>query len=299
MEEWDEIKRGVNVYHYYFTIIILFVFILINYYSRDFKVEALNITFMISVVTFLFGFLMNTNFSFLTKKVHSLKEGLARETANLISMYFFSKKLGEKFHQEIVELIDNYTIYTLRNFKHYEEGRPFIYKMYETLDLAEVNSDHKKSSFSGFVSSLNSLEETREELEYLTSSKLEISLKVAYYLLGCILIILLFLNRGDTFTNLLFIILSTCIIFIFLIIEDYDDLKIGDYSANISNSEQIFDLIGKTRYYPQEVLSKVSLEKGKKYRIGIYDSKEKKEKIFEIIYGKNKEKKVKKSTDNK
>jgi len=75
---------------------------------------------------------------------------------------------------------------------------------------------------------------------------------------------------------------------LFLIVEDYDELKIEDYATNISNSEQIFDLIGKERYYPQEILSKIKLEKGRKYRIGIFDSKSGKEKIFELEYGKNK-----------
>ena len=79
-------------------------------------------------------------------------------------------------------------------------------------------------------------------------------------------------------------ILSTTIIFIFLIIEDYDDLRIGDYSYNISNSEQIFDLIGKERYYPENILARVRLEKGKKYRIGFYDTREKEERIFLMTY---------------
>ena len=107
------------------------------------------------------------------------------------------------------------------------------------------------------------------------------------------LILLLFLNRGDPFTNLLFVLLSTIIVFIFLIIEDYDDLKIGDYKANISNSEQIFDLIEKDRYYPEEILSRVELERGKKYRIGILDEKDGKEKIFDILYNPEFKSKVK------
>lgn len=286
MVELEEIKRGMNFYHYYFTIIILVVFILINYFSRNFKVEALNMTLMISVVTFIFGFLMNINFSMLQKKVHSLKDALAKETSKLVSIYFFSKKLGKKFHEEIVDLIDGYTVHTLRSYKEYSIGRPFVYKMYECLDDMEVKTDYQKSISGSLMSELRGLEEVREQLEYLTSSKMEISLKIAYYLIGCILIILLFLNRGDLFTNLLFILLSTCIVFIFLIIEDYDDLKIEDYAANISNSEQIFDLISRQRYYPQEILSKVKLEKGKKYRIGVFDSKQKEEKIFELDYGK-------------
>lgn len=286
MEKEGEIKKGWNIYHYYFTAVIFIVFILINYFSRDFKVESLNIPMMISVVTFLFGFLTNVNFSMLLKKVHSLKEALSDETAKLVSMFLLSKNLGKEFHNKITDLIDNYTILTLRNYKNYEVGREFVYSMYEILPDIEITSEHKKAISGSFINCLNEFEKVREELEYLTSSKMEISLKIANYLLGFILIILLFFNRGDIFTNMLFIILSTTVIFIFLIVEDYDDMKIEDYRSNISNSEQIFDLIGRERYYPQEVLNRVKLIKGRKYRIGVFDSKEGKEKIYTLDYGK-------------
>jgi purine-cytosine permease-like protein len=92
------------------------------------------------------------------------------------------------------------------------------------------------------------------------------------------------MNRGNVFTNSLFVILSTIIIFIILIIEDYDDLRIGDYVNNISNSEQIFDLIGKERYYPRFLLGRVSLEKGKNYRVGFYDPVLGKEEIISLKY---------------
>ena len=291
MDTWQEVRRGWNVYHYYFTLVIFFIFVVINYFSRNFKVDSLNIPIMMSVVTFLFGFLTNINFSMLLKKVHSLKEALANEASRLVSLSLLSKNLGKEFHEKINNLIDNYTVYTLRDYKKYDSGREFVYEMYGVLPKMEMDSDYKKVVASKFLSELTALEGVREELEYLTSSKMEISMKIANYLLGVVLIFLLFLNRGDIFTNLLFIILSTTIFFIFLIVEDYDDLKIEDYAANISNSEQIFDLIGKERYYPQEMLNRVKLEKGRKYRIGIFDSKSAKEKIFELEYGKEKKSK--------
>jgi hypothetical protein len=98
---------------------------------------------------------------------------------------------------------------------------------------------------------------------------------------------ILFLNRGDPFTNILFIILSTIVVFIILIIEDYDSLRIGDYIANISNSEQLFDLIERERYYPSEVIKRVKLVPRERYRIGIEDPYTKHEKIFSVVYSKD------------
>ena len=156
--------------------------------------------------------------------------------------------------------------------------------MHDDLEHVKAENDRQKSIAESFLYTLSELEPIREKLEYLTSRRVEKSLKISNYLLGVLLIILLFLNRGDTFTNFIFVILSTIIIFIFLIIEDYDNLKIGDYTYNISNSEQIFDLIGKDRYYPRDVLSRAELISGKKYRIGIYDKKAKEEKMHLIRY---------------
>lgn len=284
MAEQNKIKRGLNFYFYYWTIPIFFFFLIINYFTRNFKIEALDINLMISIVSFLFGFLITISFSLLLARFSSLKEFLAEETGRLVSLYLLSKALGHKFHQKIKERIDDYTIKTLQYYKKYELGRKPVYKIYQDLNLMEIKNETQSAKANSFLYILGELETVREKLEYLTGRRTEWSLKFSNYLLGIILIILLFLNRGDIFTNSLFIILSTIIIFIFLIIEDYDNLRIGDYTINISNSEQLFDLIGKERYYPKSILNRVELQKGKAYRVGIHDPKRKKDKTIRILY---------------
>ncbi len=283
----NQIKKGFNIYLYYWTIFFFFLFIILNYVSNDVKVEALDIGLMISVVSFLFGFLITITFSMLLTKVSKLKDFLAEETGRLVSLYSLSKNLGTRFHNKIVERIDQYTILTLGNYTNYEFSRDSFYGLYQDSNEMEIKTEFQRSSSSSFFYILGELEPVREKLEYLTNRRVEWPLKFTNYVLGFVLIALLFLNRGDTFTNSLFVILSTIIIFIFLIIEDFDSLKIGDYTYNISNSEQIFDLLGKDRYYPQEILSKVKLQKGRKYRIGFYDPKSREEKIVSLVYNPN------------
>ena len=182
------------------------------------------------------------------------------------------------------ERIDSYTIKTLRGYKQYEISREDFYGFYDDLQFMEIKTEQQNNFAGSFLYVLGEMSTIREKLEYLTNRKVEFSIKVADYTLGILLIALLFMNRNDPFTNIIFILVSTIIVFIFLIIEDFDNLRIADYSANISNSEQIFDLIRRERYYPQRLLSRVKLEEGRKYRIGIYNSKLKEEEIFEIIY---------------
>lgn len=282
--EGGDIKKGLNVYLYYWTVFAFIFFFLINYYSKNLKVSFENLGLMISVLSFLFGFLVNINFSMIMSRMNSLKNDLAAETGRLVSLYSLSKHLGEKFHQNIKELIDEYTIHTLRDYNNYGVGRSIFYKVSKEFESVEVKNDFQKMMAGSFLSNLNDWEQARERLEYLTGKGTEWSLKFSAYLLGMILIVLLFLNRGDTFTNALFIILSTVIVFIFLIIEDYDNLRIGDYVINISNSEQLFDLIGKERYYPQDILNRVDLETGKIYRIGVYNPEQREERIVKIAY---------------
>lgn len=283
MEE-NKIKKGWNFYLYYWTIPVFVFFFLLNYYSRNFKVSFDNIGLMISVLSFLFGFLVNINFSMIQSRVNSLKTDLAAEAGRLITLFHLSGRLGEKFHEKIKNLIDEYTISTLRDYTDYSVGRSVFYKMNQDLEEMEIKTDFQKMMAGSFMSNLSDWEQVRERLEYLTGKRTEWSLKFSAFLLGTLLIALLFLNRGDTFTNTLFIVLSTIIVFVFLIIEDYDNLTIGDYIMNISNSEQIFDLIGREKYYPEDILGRVQLENGKTYRIGVYDKKEKKEKIIKITY---------------
>jgi len=283
-ERGEPIKKGLNIYLYYWTIVIFILLISLNYFSRNFRVEALDMGLMISIVSFLFGFLVTISFSMLLTRLSALKDALAWETGRLVSLYSLSKNLGEKFHKKVSDRIDDYTISTLRDYTNYHVGREAIYGLYDDVKLIEVKSENQTAIASSFLYILGEFEPTREKLEYLTSRRIEWPIKFTNYVLGIILIILLFLNRGDTFTNTIFIILSTIIVFIFLIIEDFDNLRIGDYAYNISNSEQIFDLIGRERYYPKDIISRVKLEKGKTYRVGIYDKKIKQEKIISLKY---------------
>ena len=284
MVKQGKIKKGLHIYLYYWTILILIVFILINYFCKDFKVANLNIGLMVSIVSFLFGFLITITFSMLLSRVSSLKDDLAAETGKIVSIFLLSKYLGERFHKKIRERIDEYTINTLRDYEHYDIGRKDIYGIYSYLKSIKIQKNNQNQIANSFLYILGEWETVREKLENLTGRRTEWSLKFADYILGIILIGLLFLNRGDLFTNLLFISLSTIIVFIFLIIEDYDNLRIGDYSYNISNSEQIFDLIGKDRYYPEDIINRVKLQKGRKYRIGFYDKKRKREEIVGARY---------------
>jgi len=284
MEESDFKKIGLEVYSYYWIFPIFILFLIINFFVPLIKIPTLDIGLMISIVTFLFGFLISISFSMILSRVSVLKESLAIETGRFISLFLLSKNLGKKFEEKIAERIDRYTILTMRNYSDYSVGREEFYGIYEDIKDMELKTEMQKQISSSFFYVLGELESVREKLEYLTNGKLLPAMKVSNYALGFILVALLFLNRGDSFTNSLFVILSTIILFILFIIEDYEDLRIGDYVSNISNSEQLFDIIGKERYYPKFLLKRAKLEKDKNYRIGIYDKTLGKEEIFKLKY---------------
>ena len=285
-KEEERIKWvGQNIYYYYWSIVAFVILIIINDKFGTYKIELNQLDMMISVATFLFGFLVTVSFSMLLSRVSQLKTCLAIETGRLVSLLELSKHLGGKFHEKMRTHIDNYTVNTLRDYKTYEIGRQALYEIYEDAEEMELKTEFQKQTAASFFYVLGEFESNRENLEYLTQRGLMVALKVSNYLLGAILVGLLFLNRGVLFNDALFVILSTIVIFIILIIEDYEHLKIGDYTFNISNSEQIFDLIGVERYYPKEILPRVKLEKGKKYRIGVYDKRVGKEKVIYQRYG--------------
>jgi ABC-type multidrug transport system fused ATPase/permease subunit len=284
MEKEYKLKGRFFIYIYYFVIPAFVIFSYVNYHSPFVNVEQLDLRTMLSVATFLFGFFISISFSMILSRASSLRDSLAKETGKIVSLFKFSKFFGETFNKKITERIDGYTVATLRNYNHYEVGREFIYEIYEDLKNLIITNEMQKTYLSSFLSTLNDLESTHEKIEGLTSEKLLLAMKLANYFLAGLLISLLFLNRGNIFTDVLFVVVSTVVIFILLIIEDYESLSIGDYTANISNSEQIFDLIEKERYYPYSIIGRIRLEKGRIYRIGVYDTKLKEEKIFNLAY---------------
>jgi hypothetical protein len=287
MEKEYKLKRRFYIYIYYFVIPAFIIFSYVNYHLPFLNVEQLDLRTMISVATFLFGFFISISFSMILSRASNLRDSLANETSRIVSLFKYSKFFGETFSRKITERIDGYTIATLRNYDHYEVGREFLYEIYEDLKNIAITTEIQKTYLSSFLTTLNEFESMHEKIEALTSEKMLFAMKLANYALAGLLIFLLFLNRGNIFTDILFVMLSTVIIFILLIIEDYESLNIGDYTANVSNSEQIFDLIGKERYYSYSILGRISLEKGRIYRIGIYNPKSKEEKIFNLAYNSN------------
>jgi hypothetical protein len=287
MEKEYKLKGRFYIYIYYFVIPAFVIFSYVNYHFPFINVEQLDLRTMISVVTFLFGFFISISFSMILSRASNLRDSLAGETGKIVSLFKYSRFFGEIFHKKITERIDGYTIATLRNYDHYEVGREFIYEIYEDLRNLTVTNEIQKVYLSSFLSTLNDFESVHEKIEALTSEKMLFAMKLANYVLAGLLISLLFLNRGNIFTDILFVVVSTVLVFILLIIEDYENLSIGDYITNVSNSEQIFDLIGKERYYPYSIIGRVKLEKGRAYRIGVYDAKLKEEKIFNLPYNSN------------
>lgn len=278
-------KKGYSGYLYYLTIPAFIVFFILNYYLPIyFVLEFDSLDLMISVVSFLFGFFITICFTMLLNKIAILKNNFAIETGRLVSLYSLSKKLGKRFSDKVREVVDKYTVDTMRHYSSYDISRDSMYEFYESLNLAELKTENQKADFNSFLYILGEFSVTRQNLEYLTKKSLLWALKFTNYILAVILIFLLFLNRGSTFSNTLFMVLSTVIVFILLIIEDYESLRIGGYTYNAANSEQLFDLLGVRRYYPASVLGRVVLEPGKIYRIGVYDKSIGKDKIVDMRY---------------
>jgi len=283
----NEIKKGWDIYLYYWVIPFFILFTLINYFANFLNFNGFDLGLMVSVVSFLFGFFLTICFSITTSRLTALKEANAFETGRLTSFFQLSKYLGAEFHDKVKNFIDQYTRLTLRDYGNYEIGRASVSSLYDSLYSMDLKTEHKKAIANSFLYVLGEFAVIREKLEYLTQMKMIKAMKIANLILASILIMLLFLSRGESFTGTLFVLLSTTIVFILLILEDYDNLKIGDYVINISNAEQLFDLIGKERYYPENLISKVKLEEGKKYRIGFYNKKENQEKIVTLEYNRS------------
>jgi len=155
MEESDFKKIGLEVYSYYWIFPIFILFLIINFFVPLIKIPTLDIELMISIVTFLFGFLISISFSMILSRVSVLKESLAIETGRFISLFLLSKNLGKKFEEKIAERIDRYTILTMRNYSDYSVGREEFYGIYEDIKDMELKTEMQKQISSSFWENLN------------------------------------------------------------------------------------------------------------------------------------------------
>ena len=199
-----------------------------------------------SIVTFIYGFFINSLFKFVEHKYTQFKLNLGMLSANIQSLYNMvllsdDMKLKEKVKQNLT----NFVI-SLKELKpdKYGENQCLVNDLFQTFKYYRIKNKTDVNLHSRILQSLCSIASNREELEIFGYRYLTGEIKLLFIIFPFLLaIIILAITKYNAYVLLIGIVLIAVLIVTSVLIFDMDNLSYGDYRINKENLTQLLKFI--------------------------------------------------------
>jgi hypothetical protein len=248
---------------------------LLNYAIPKIELNV-NIELLITITTFLFAILAGFFISRLNNRYDRIRGLTSSEDALLLSFFNASKIYGNKFSEEIKEIIDKYYIncYDHPVSGAYRQTAPQVQKLWDK--MKEIGKHKSDSLYQLLCQSLVDLEKARKESSATYNERMSFGQWLVLILLSAIIITGLFLIRTGTLTSsIITVLLTASIILVLLITRDLNNFMLGGSPLMEESGQEVLDAIGKERYYHEYFIKKGishphKNQNIKKYRLGTH-----------------------------
>lgn len=225
--------------------------------------------------TFLFGTIYSFEIFIVLGNFSELKKLLASETANLVFIYYIAKSIGDGFANAITERIENYTLtsidYSLKY--HISSTDQDFLSIAEPIKTVTIRGERQSVALESINKSFHKIVEARYQLGQVAPREIGSGEWAMLTILGCILIVVLFLSRGsDDISKVFSAIFSATVVGTLILLDEADSNHIQETQLEYEIFNQVLEDMGKTRYYPKFALRKrlITPPKGKPYRVGVF-----------------------------
>ncbi|MFB6246506.1 MAG: hypothetical protein ABEI74_02875 [Candidatus Pacearchaeota archaeon] len=237
----EEEYKGVFGIKRLFAVIILVSLAVIGFQLLS-EMVSFEIGVIASMITFVYGFFMNSLLSFVQNKYVYFKTNMSNISANLQSIYELSlltkqKKFIKEVKNSIIKFLDK-----IENTdpQYYEKHIKEINKLYGSLDQLKVRGAKETSLCDSISYVLTNISINREKMEAFGDRYLQGENKFLIYLLTSLVIASLLIVSA---TNYLFGVLGGVmvlgIIYATRLIFDMDNLKYGRTKILFKNIEEL------------------------------------------------------------
>lgn len=249
---------------------------------------------LLTVSTFIFAILIGFFIARLNTRYNSLRECISSEDATWVVFYKAAGIVNKRFQDIIRERIDAY--YQIS----YDFGVGYWYKHNAAVYLSvfddikehakKMNDEH--TLLDDMVTYLKEIEQLRNRAAVVAQDNLTKGHWGILIGLGAIIIYCLFsLMVPDLYSQALTSLLSTMLILVLLIMNDIQNLRIGGESFLDESGEEVFEVIGKKRYYQKKWIDNgyTTIPKDvTNYRLGVHKPGEPSDiKIIDLNVDKN------------
>ncbi len=240
--------------------------------------NAEGVELILTVSTFLFAILAGFFLSRLNSRYDQIRETVSSEDAIWASLYNVASFYGDKFVKKLEDIIDKYYIvafdYDVGNY--YKHNMSSFRSVYDELKKVDLKSNLKKNDlFDDMLSLLSQIEEKRNKSSVLAKEKLTTGQWMVLLSLSMIIIYCVFVLRTpDIYSQCTAVVFSTAMILVMLILRDLQNLNHGGETIAVESGQEIFELIGRTRYYNKKHIDRGIVkipEFVNEYRLGLHD----------------------------
>ncbi len=229
---------------------------------------------ILTISTFLFAILAGFFISRLGKRYDQMRLAIGEEDALFLSFYKNCQIYGKQFSDKIKELIDKYYIicYDFVVGKAYKPGSKYFLQMWD--EVINIRKYRRDVSYQVLLQDLEGLERVRNLSSALHEEKLSVGQwAILVFLSGIILFSIFYLKTGALYSQIITVLLSTVLVLVLLITRDLQNYMFGGKSLLEESGEEVFEFIGKKRYYNHYMLRKGinKVPKNiKEYRLGLH-----------------------------
>ena len=241
--------------------------------------QSNEVQLILTVSTFLFAIIVGFYLSRLNGRYDKMRELIAAEDAGWLSAYEQSVFLGSDFQAKVGDVIDKYYIsaydFKLGTHKGYTEA--YMQEIYKLMSEAKnVEGFKAENAFDHITAIMEDIEKQRNEVTVVTLEKLTKGQWGIIFILAGIILFGMFFLRGEAFySGVIVVLLSTVLALILLVMRDLQNFFLGGTSVVEESGQQVFETIGKLRYYPDLYLRQHPVDLPphvSKYRVGYHEA---------------------------
>lgn len=236
-------------------------------YNFDFDIATL-----LTVISLLFAILVGFYIATATNNYLKLQSLVADEDGTIIALFNLAKIVQPKAIDLVAEAIDQYVMAALdyELDEYVEKSQTEFDLMIEEIDRLEPEGKKAELAFQVLHSTKGILFRTRHEIN-LASRRIVKSLHWTVLISLAVLIIALILTfRGSgIFSEIVTAILSVTTYLVLILVYEIDGNEFLEHQLSFENSQQIFQAIGKPRYYPAFAIKSGRISKpNESHRVG-------------------------------
>jgi hypothetical protein len=241
-----EENHAISVKQFTITLLILIGFsvILLIYQNQ----VTLELGILLSIITFVYGFFLNSVFNFVHRKFVDFRTNMAELSGNLQAFYNMvcltdQPEFKAEMKKELIKFVESYQ---KLNPQDYEQHQVYIDKLFFVMHKYKIENKHHEILYTRMINSLNNISINREKTEILGDRYLVGEIKIIFLAMTALMgATVLVLSVRSAYFVILALILELSLTVLTFLLFNLDRIRYGKVKIRRSNLQHLLEIINK------------------------------------------------------